>query len=158
MRGIGNTLAHLLHDQRPFRKQTKYYSDIYSLIFLEDYQGQEDKTSVWDLILPWNTKKPLPHSFSALSPHLSTVTAQAGTCSKGREAHMGKYLRVGMVTAELFHCQGGFEWCPAPQLVTQLTPQLPHTLTGLVYTASSHEAPLISAILLLQRSSSESSL
>lgn len=31
-----------------------------------------------------------------------------------------------MVTTEVFLCQGGFEWCPAPLLITHFIPQLPH--------------------------------
>lgn len=54
MRGTGNTPAHLLHDQK---EANEVLGAIYSLIFLEDYQTQEDKTSVKDLIILW--KKPL---------------------------------------------------------------------------------------------------
>lgn len=36
MRGIGNTLAHLLHDQRPFRKQTK----VLGWYLLTDFPGR----------------------------------------------------------------------------------------------------------------------
>lgn len=115
MRGTGNTPAHLLHDQK---EANEVLGAIYSLIFLEDYQAQEDKTSVRDLIILWKKPLPLPifpHTYVQWQHKLVLVL-------KEQRRNIRKSLRVGMVTTEVFLCQGGFEWCPAPLLVTHFIP------------------------------------